>query len=160
MYITRVIWYNSSYINANLLILQYLVMLFIPIQNMLMMKVKAEIMMKFLLLRGVCWISVGAPTLNLDKRIEPLYHFNFFLLYKTFKAKKLCIWKCWIIRLEPFSKNFIDFTGIYLYIYQRGRNVTKDRATLQVFSCEVCKFFWNSYSADCVRGVVKTNINI
>ena len=39
---------------------------------MLMMKVKAEIMMKFLLLRGVCWISVGAPTLNLDKRIEPL----------------------------------------------------------------------------------------
>lgn len=89
-----------------------------------------------------------------------VYHFNFFLLYKTFKAKKLCIWKCWIIRLEPFSKNFIDFTGIYLYIYQRGRNVTKDRATLQVFSCEVCKFFWNSYSADCVRGVVKTNINI
>lgn len=89
-----------------------------------------------------------------------VYHFNFFLLYKTFKAKKLCIWKCWIIRLEPFSKNFIDFTGIYLYVYQRGRNVTKDRATLQVFSCEVCKFFWNSYSADCVRGVVKTNINI
>ena len=88
------------------------------------------------------------------------YHFNFFLLYKTFKAKKLCIWKCWIIRLEPFSKNFIDFTGIYLYVYQRGRNVTKDRATLQVCSCEVCKFFWNSYSADCVRGVVKTNINI
>lgn len=89
-----------------------------------------------------------------------VYHFNFFLLYKTFKAKKLCIWKYWIIRLEPFSKNFIDFTGIYLYVYQRGRNVTKDRATLQVFSCEVCKFFWNSYSADCVRGVVKTNINI
>ena len=39
---------------------------------MLLMKIKAEIMMKVFLLRDIYWTPVGAPALRLDKSNEPL----------------------------------------------------------------------------------------